>query len=192
LKIAIFGGTFDPVHRAHIAVAIAARERFGLDRVLLIPAANPPHKNAGHTESYEHRYRMVELACGGISGLEPSRLEAGGETSYSIATIERVGSILEPHDRLFFLIGADAFAEVRSWFQWEKVVRAVEFIVVSRPGHEFESPPGAIVHRMETVSMDVSSSEIRDQIAKGERPQDLPAAVYDYIHEHRLYLRNSI
>ena len=187
MKIAIFGGTFDPVHNAHIAVASAALERFSLDRVLLIPAANPPHKIAGQTEEYEHRYRMVELACMGISGLEPSGLEAGVEKSYSIHTIERVRSMLTPKDLLFFLIGADAFAEVRTWFRWEEVIRAVEFIVVSRPGHPFESPPGAVIHRLETVWMDVSSSAIREQIAQGIRPADLPDAVFEYIQGQRLY-----
>jgi nicotinate-nucleotide adenylyltransferase len=188
LNLAIFGGTFDPIHKAHIAVAATARERFSLDRVLLIPAANPPHKEAQQTEDYQHRYRMVELACRGIEGLEPSRLEAGLEKSYSIHTIERVWGTLDPNDRLFFLIGADAFAEVRTWFRWEDVIHAVEFIVVSRPGHQYENPEGAVIHRMESVWMDVSSSAIRDQIARGLQPADLPDAVFEYIREHRLYL----
>ncbi len=187
MKIAIFGGTFDPVHNAHIAVAATALERFALDRVLLIPAANPPHKDIRQMEAYEHRYRMVELACAGTEGLEPSRLEAGVEKSYSIQTIERVRNVLQPEDQPFFLIGADAFAEVRTWFRWEEVIRMVEFIVVSRAGHQYETPPGAVVHRLETVSMDVSSSEIRDRIARGIRPPDLSDAVFDYIREHRLY-----
>jgi nicotinate-nucleotide adenylyltransferase len=187
LNIAIFGGTFDPIHNAHIAVAVTALERFGLDHVLLIPAANPPHKPEDQTESYDHRYRMVELACAGVKGLEPSRLEEGAEKSYSIRTIEQVRQTLQTGDRLFFLIGADAFAEVRTWFRWEDVIRSVEFIVVSRPGHQYENPTGAVVHRLETVSMEVSSSAIREQIAKGFRPADLPRAVFDYIREHRLY-----
>jgi nicotinate-nucleotide adenylyltransferase len=191
LNLAIFGGTFDPIHKAHIAVAATARERFGLDRVLLIPAANPPHKETQQMEDYEHRYGMVKLACEAIEGLEPSRMEAGLEKSYSIQTIERLRATLEPDDRLFFLIGADAFAEVRTWFRWEDVIRAVEFIVVSRPGHQYENPEGAVVHRMESVWMDVSSSAIRDQIARGLRPADLPDGVFEYIREHRLYGHGS-
>jgi nicotinate-nucleotide adenylyltransferase len=160
LKLAIFGGTFDPVHKAHTAVAAAARDQFQLDRILLIPAANPPHKNSRRTESYEHRFRMLELACDGVPGLEASRLEAGVGTSYSILTIERVRDTLDHGDRLFFLIGADAFEEVHTWFRWEDVLRSVEFIVASRPGHKIEIPAGAVVHSIRTIAMDVSSSEI--------------------------------
>jgi nicotinate-nucleotide adenylyltransferase len=187
LRIAIFGGTFDPVHNAHIAVAVAARNRYALDRVLLVPAANPPHKDAGVTESFEHRYRMLELACKDIPGLEPSRLEAGVETSYSVLTIERVRQTLASNDSLYFLIGADAFAEVRTWFRWRDVLQAVEFIVVSRPGHDFDIPEGAIVHPLENVSLEVSSSEIRERLAQGCRTPDLPNPVFDYISSHKLY-----
>jgi nicotinate-nucleotide adenylyltransferase len=192
LRIAIFGGTFDPVHNAHLAVAEAAIERFHLHRVVLIPAANPPHKDVRGTEAYEHRYRMVELACDDIPGLEPSELEAGVETSYSIHTIERVRQTLNPDDELFFLIGADAFAEVESWFRWRDVVAAVEFIVVARPGHEYNEPEGAIIKRLETLALDVSSSTIRNELARGRRPADLPEAVFEYIRANRLYDFGSV
>ena len=190
MRIALFGGTFDPIHKAHIAAASAARDTFKLDQVLLIPAANPPHK-VRETETYEHRYVMVELACACAAGLQPSRLEAGVEKSYSIHTIERLRQTLSGDDDLFFLLGADAFAEVRTWFRWEQVVSAVEFIVVSRPGHQYDVPDGAIVHRLETVSMDVSSSAIRESLARGCRPAELPGAVYDYIRIHGLYAFGS-
>jgi nicotinate-nucleotide adenylyltransferase len=186
LRIALFGGTFDPIHNAHIAAAEAARDTFALDRVLLIPAANPPHKTR-ETESYEHRYRMVELACGHDGGLWASRLDSGIEKSYSIHTIERLRQTLDLKDELFFVIGADAFAEVRTWFRWEDVIAAVAFIVVSRPGHEYDIPEGATVHRLETVSMEVSSSAIRDQLEQGRHPADLPDAVFEYIRAHGLY-----
>ena len=83
MSLGIFGGTFDPIHNAHIAIAEAARDAFALDRLLVIPAANPPHKNRA-IASFEHRLRMVELACLGRHRLEPSRLEAGAQKSYSI------------------------------------------------------------------------------------------------------------
>jgi nicotinate-nucleotide adenylyltransferase len=182
MRTAIFGGTFDPIHSAHLIVAHEAAEAFALDRVLFIPAANPPHKEAA--TPYEDRFRMVELACAADPRFIASRLEEGRERSYSILTIERLQI---PDQRLFFIIGADAFADIRSWYRWEDVVAWVEFIVVTRPGHVYDSPPGARVHRLETVALPVSSSEIRQDLAKGRTPPDLPPAVADYIHARGLY-----
>jgi nicotinate-nucleotide adenylyltransferase len=187
MNVAIFGGTFDPVHKAHLAIARAARERFPLDRVLLIPAANPPHKQNRSPESWQYRFRMVEIACQAEEGLEPSDIEAGTVKSYSIDTIERVRKSLRPADRLFFLIGADAFAEIGTWHRASDVVSAVDFIVVTRPGHVYATPEGARVHVLDTVHSEVSSSAIRDKLARCERPQELPRAVFEYIREHGLY-----
>ena len=184
MKTAIFGGTFDPIHWAHVHIARAAADTFSLDRVLFIPAANPPHKEAG--ASYEDRYKMVELACAEEPRFVPSRLEEGREKSYSIHTIERVKA--QPHvGELFFIIGSDAFAEIRSWHRWEDVVRETDFIVVLRPGHTYSIPTGARVHRLETVALPVSSSEARHALARGENPYELPPSVAEYIREHRLY-----
>jgi nicotinate-nucleotide adenylyltransferase len=199
MRTAIFGGTFDPIHSAHLVVAHEAAETFALDRVLFIPAANPPHKDAG--APYEDRFRMVELACAADPRFVPSRLEEGREVSYSIHTIERLhnpgarfaesGSVVRANsleETLFFIIGADAFAEIRSWRRWEDVVASVEFIVVTRPGHVYDSPPGARVCRLETVALPVSSSEIRQELSEGRLPaSELPPAVADYIHAHGLY-----
>jgi nicotinate-nucleotide adenylyltransferase len=184
MKTAIFGGTFDPIHKAHVILAREAADTFSLNRVLFIPAANPPHKEAG--ASYEDRYKMVELACAGDPRFIPSRLEEGREKSYSIHTIERVKA--DPNSgQVYFVIGADAFAEIRSWYRWEDVVRETEFIVVSRPAHDYSIPPGARVHRLETVALPVSSSETRQALARGETPDELPPSVARYIREHRLY-----
>jgi nicotinate-nucleotide adenylyltransferase len=197
MRTAIFGGTFDPIHSAHLVVAHEAAEAFALDRVLFIPAANPPHKAAG--APYEDRYRMVELACAADPRFIPSRLEEGRAVSYSILTIERLraagqrmgpsGSFVQAsqEEALFFIIGADAFADIRSWRRWEDVVASVEFIVVTRPGHIYDSPPGARVCRLETVALPVSSSEIRQELIRGVAPPDLPPAVAGYIHTHGLY-----
>jgi nicotinate-nucleotide adenylyltransferase len=182
MRTAIFGGTFDPIHSAHLVVAREAADTFALDRVLFIPAANPPHKETG--APYEDRYRMVELACTEDPRFVPSRLEEGIEKSYSIHTIERVQT---PGMGVFFIIGADAFAEIRTWYRWEDVVASVEFIVVTRPGHAYQSPPGARVRRLETVALPVSSSEIRLALVRGEAPPDLPPQVIEYIRERGLY-----
>ena len=217
MRTAIFGGTFDPIHSAHLEMARRAADQYGLDRVLFIPAGNPPHKHA--ETSFEHRYRMVELACTADPRFLPSRLEDGTGKSYSIDTIERVkaantgtaagatapNATLAPNPApsaapnpalapnpavniaLFFIIGSDAFAEIQTWRRWKDVIRAVEFIVVARPGHEIAAPPGARVHRLESVELPVSSSDIRDALARGESPPDLPPTIADYIRKHRLY-----
>jgi nicotinate-nucleotide adenylyltransferase len=129
---------------------------------------------------------MVELACAGEPELRPSRIEEHRERSFSILTIEELRAA-RPGDEFSFLIGADAFAEIRTWFRWQDVIRAVPFLVVSRPGHTFEIPAGARVHRLDTLSMNVSSSEIRSSLARGVRPAELSAPVMDYIEQHRLY-----
>jgi len=186
VRTAIFGGTFDPIHSAHLVVAREAADAFSLDRVLFIPAANPPLKDAG--ASYEDRYRMVELACAGEPRFVPSRLEEGIEKSYSIHTIERVKAM---GGEVFFVIGSDAFAEIGSWYRWQEVVAAVDFIVVARPGHSYTTPPGARVHRLETVALPVSSSEIRQELARGDLPVEIPSVVADYIRAHGLYAANA-
>jgi nicotinate-nucleotide adenylyltransferase len=187
LKLAIFGGTFDPIHWAHLIVAREAADQFGLDRVLLIPAANPPHKSDTATP-YEHRYRMVELACKEDHRFVPSRLEEGMEKSYSYHTIRKVNEGLQSGDEMYFLIGADAFAEIESWHRAPEVIEMVRFIVVTRPGHQYHKPSGARVYDLETLALPVSSSEVRQKLASGEEPQELPVAVLKYIREHQLYL----
>ena len=129
---------------------------------------------------------MVELACAGDPGLAPSRIEEKRERSYSVLTIEELRASF-PEDEWFFLIGADAFAEIRTWYRWEDVVRMVEFIVVSRPGFVYDIPEGCRVHRLDTLALDTSSSAIRDQIREGGAPVEVPSSVLAYILEHRLY-----
>lgn len=187
MRLALFGGTFDPIHQAHLAIAREAAARCHLDRVLLVPAANPPHKAAGARAPYLDRLRMAELACRGLSQLEVSRLEEGAQRSYSIDTVEKLRARMSPGDALFFIIGADAFAEIRTWKRWRDVARAVVFIVVSRPGGRYEVPPEARIERLDSLDLAISSSEIRRQLAAGGRPAEVPAAVLDYILANHLY-----
>lgn len=130
---------------------------------------------------------MVELACAADPRFEPSRLEEGQGKSFSIDTIERVKARLGPSDQLFFLIGADAFAEIGSWHRSADVLRAVEFIVVSRPGYDYPIPPGARVKGLETLALVISSSEIRRKLDSGEPVEELPDPVLRYIRDHGLY-----
>jgi nicotinate-nucleotide adenylyltransferase len=184
MRLALFGGTFDPIHNAHLTVAREAADKFRLDQVWFVPAAHPPHKSDQTGASYEDRCKMVELACDGDPRLVMSRLESGAKKSYSIDTIERVrASGEEP----YFIIGADAFAEIATWHRWQDLVRITEFIVVTRPGHHYSAPPGAWVHRLDTVALPVSSSEIRRQLAAGDIPPELPPEVGQYIAEKGLY-----
>jgi nicotinate-nucleotide adenylyltransferase len=187
VKLAIFGGTFDPIHNGHLAVARAAADRFHLDRVLFVPAARPPHKQVGAQASYDHRVRMAELAGAGEPRFEVSRLEENTERSYSIETIEKLRKRLAPADELFFLIGADAFADIQTWRRWQDVAREVHFLVVSRPGSVYHVPAGARCDGLEDLRLDISSSAIRRDLAAGRTPADLPPAVLSYILEHGLY-----
>lgn len=187
MRLAIFGGTFDPIHDAHLAAAREAADRLQLDRVLFVPAAHPPHK-AGVTHApYEHRVRMAELACAADPRFEVSRLEEGTVCSYSIDTIGKVRAGMAAGDELFFIIGADAFADLRTWYRWRDVAQAVQFVVVSRPGKSYEAPAGVRFERLDSVAFPVSSSEIRQSLALGERPSAVPPRVLEYIREHALY-----
>jgi nicotinate-nucleotide adenylyltransferase len=136
VNIGLFGGTFDPIHSGHLAAARAARERFQLDRVYFIPAGSPPHKNR-HVP-FEHRFAMVSLACAGEARFVPSAAEAPrpGRPSYSILTVRHFRREMGAEARLYFLLGADAFLTLRSWQQWRGLLRAANFIVISRPGFD--------------------------------------------------------
>ena len=188
MRLALFGGTFDPIHNAHLTVARTAVRRFALDRVLFIPSAHPPHK-AGVTHApYEDRVRMAELACAGEAAFEVSRLEEGTARSYSIDTIEKVRAGMAGGDELFFLIGADAFAEIHTWHRWEDVARQVCFLVASRPGHRYDTAPPLRTERLEGIDLAVSSSEIRRELAAGGQPAGIPFCVLEYIRARGLYL----
>jgi nicotinate-nucleotide adenylyltransferase len=184
MRLALFGGTFDPIHSAHLTVAREAADKFHLDQVWFVTAAHPPHKSDQTGACYEDRCRMVELACQDDPRLVMSRLEAGEGKSYSIDTVERVRA---GGDNPWFIIGADAFAEITSWHRWEDLIRLTDFIVVTRPGHQYAAPRGTRVHRLDTVALPVSSSEIRRRLAAGEIPPELPPAVARYIVQKGLY-----
>jgi nicotinate-nucleotide adenylyltransferase len=184
MRLALFGGTFDPIHNAHLTVAREAAGQFGLEQVWFIPAAHPPHKSVQTGAGYEDRFRMAQLACRADARFVASRLEAGEEKSYSIQTVEKVRAMGEEP---YFIIGADAFAEIATWYRWQDLIRLTDFIVVTRPGHDYTAPEGARVHRLDTVALPVSSSEIRRRLAHGEAPPDLPPAVAEYIVQKGLY-----
>jgi len=185
VRTVLFGGTFDPVHNAHIEVAREVLRRFAVERVVFVPAARPPHKGEGTFASFDDRVHMVELACEGEPRFGVSRIEEEFARSYSILTIERM--LEQGRGPLSFLIGADAFADIETWHRWEDVVRLVEFIVVTRPGAVWRLPAGATVRELSGLWLPVSSSEIRRALAEGSRDVAVPAAVLGWIQDRGLY-----
>ena len=197
MKIALFGGTFDPVHNGHLAVAAAASDRFELDRIVFIPSGRPPHKDRGPQAAYEDRYRMAELACQADPRFVASRLEdpqtLGAGKAYSADTIERVRDELAPGDELYFLIGQDAFDELSIWHRLEDVVEKVEFLVASRPHNASSIRREGLAARaryqaLEGVDVPVSATAVRRLAAQGvDLRGSVPDRVADYIRRHRLY-----
>ncbi len=188
---ALFGGTFDPIHNAHLEIARAAADRFDLAGVLFVPAADPPHKPGGAIASWEDRVRMVELACAVDRRFEVSLVEApdplDSSPSYSILAIEKLKA--SGFEKLSFLIGADAFDEIQNWYRWRDVVAAVEFIVVTRAGSNPHRavPPGAIVHELDGLDLPISSSEVRRLVTEKAESIPVPDPVLRYIRDHGLY-----
>ena len=135
MRIALFGGTFDPVHLGHLAVARAAAEKFDLGRIYFAPADLPPHKQKRRLTHFQHRYAMLALATADDSRFVPSLLDAHtGQPNYSIETVRQLKSTLKKSDKLYFLIGIDAFKDISTWYKPVELLSEVEFIVVSRPG----------------------------------------------------------
>lgn len=137
MKIALFGGTFDPIHRGHLRAAEAAASEFALDQILFVPSAHPPHKQGQELTPFAHRYAMVALACASDPRFVPSLVEAptrDARPQYSVDTCARVRRSLGRRDRLFFLIGMDALLDLPHWKDYRRLLKMVNFIVVSRPG----------------------------------------------------------
>ena len=197
LRIGILGGTFDPVHNGHLAVARAARRRFRLDLVYFIPCGRPPHKDRPGLSPFLHRFAMVALACADRPAFIPSLLEAGpdlrgAERSYSIDTVRRLRR-LAPRSELYFILGADAFLYLPMWKNVRRLVRLCDFIVATRPGTDLHKAarvalPHSTVHFLRGVRVNVSASKIRRQARRGRPLRGLvPAAVEDYIGKMALY-----
>ncbi len=187
-RICCFGGTFDPIHLAHLRIADEAAKRFSLTRVLFVPAGNPPHKEKAGLAPYADRLRMVEIACEPYPVFEASRLEEGERRSYTVDTLRRFRHSMKKKEfKLFFLIGADAFDELETWKGWQDLVGLTEFIVVARPESQYRVPAGARVHRLDGLALPVSSSTIRARLAAGQETPELPEAVRAYIEARGLY-----
>ena len=142
MRIAFFGGTFDPPHRGHLAIAHAAAERLRLDRVLFAPVGNQPLKHDSSVASFEDRTAMVELAIAGHSRFELSIIDAprpDHRPNYTIDTIRLLKKTLQPDDNLFCLVGADSFLSLPRWYRAAELLFCCDFIVAGRPGFNFRS-----------------------------------------------------
>jgi len=231
MNVGLFGGTFDPIHRGHLALARAAQERFELGKILFVPAHTQPHKANAPLASFVQRYAMVVLATMGDKTFVPSLLEAPDAVAaqvtakgkqvawanYSIDTVRRLKQNLKKDDRLYFLIGIDAFKDIAKWKDPEALLRECEFVVASRPGFSladvanslpeglrpaaavtkpFAKQPakgdlvlsGACVHLLDEVHQPISATQIRQAVA-GKKPTGklLDPAVAEYIKKMGLY-----
>jgi nicotinate-nucleotide adenylyltransferase len=193
----VFGGTFDPIHIAHLAVAEAARHEFGLRRVLFIPAAQPPHKPGRVITPVEHRVAMVEAAVAGNAAFEVSRVEVDRDgPSYTVDTLAALCDA-DPADHLALLLSAESYGELSTWHEPRRILELADLIVAPRDGYadadpelvprQFPDAPAAIA-LMDGPRIRLSASEIRARAAAGRSVRYLvPDAVATYIGDHGLY-----
>lgn len=229
MNIGLFGGTFDPVHRGHLALAREAMERCKLHRIYFVPANVPPHKQKQPMSPFAHRFAMLALATAEEKAFIPSLLEAPEEgatgkkekPNYTIDTVRKVKAALKKSDRLYLLIGMDAFAEIAKWHQAEALFRECEFVVAGRPGYsladvanalpeklrpraEVTKPfqkqaamgdlvlPGVTIHLMGDLHQPASATAIRQAVGSGKSlGRFLDPAVAEYIKKMGLYRDGS-
>lgn len=183
--IGLLGGTFDPVHNAHLAMARAALKKLSLHKVLFIPTGAPHYRNAA-IASPEHRIAMLRLALAGEPRYEIDTRELiAGASGYTVDTLESLRSEIGPEVPLYFLMGADQFAKLDSWHRPEELRKLVRIALFARPGFAAKNRDAEIVPM---DPMPISASEIR---ARARRGADLsgmvPPAVASYIARHKLY-----
>jgi nicotinate-nucleotide adenylyltransferase len=136
-RVAIYGGTFDPVHNGHVEVARRVLELFELDEIVFVPACAPPHKRNANITSAFHRFAMLALATGMDQRLLVSTIELEApDRPYAVDTVERMRARLGDQTELFFLVGADSWLEIKTWREWRRLLTLANFIVMTRPGYE--------------------------------------------------------
>jgi len=213
LRIGILGGTFDPIHLGHLRSAEEICQELDLEKVYLIPSASPPHKTNETVTPFSHRLAMTRLAANISPCLEAVDLEGRRPGhSYSIETLRELHRIFGPDEEIFFILGMDAFLEIRTWKEYEHLFDYTHFIIISRPGFEtvsiteavsdlgmgiereaadpdlFAAPSGKTVRLVNTTLMDISSTRIRE-IARNNRSIRflVPEDVCIYIAKNGLY-----
>ncbi len=215
-RIGLLGGTFDPIHVGHVETAHAARRALALDEVIVLPSRMPPHRQLQPLASPYHRFAMCALAVNGLAGLAAGDLELSAPgPSYTADTLTRFGerSGLD-RSQIFFITGADAFADIASWHRYPGVLNLANFVVVSRPGFPAGDMPARLpelrsrmrpatddargpasdlgIFLVDMRTPDVSSTEVRRRLARGDALDGLvPALVDTHILQHRLYIGAS-
>jgi nicotinate-nucleotide adenylyltransferase len=198
MRVALFGGSFDPPHHGHLAIAGAAADVFDLDQVLFAPVGRQPLKTEAAPASFADRFAMVELACRSDSRFAVSDLDAprsDGTPNYTVQTLAALHEAM-PHARLFNLVGADSFLNLPRWHEPERLLELAEWIVVSRPGFPLMNLSALSltplqrgrVHLLQTVHEDVAATNLRERLEAGDPCTDvLDPAVSTYIRAHILY-----
>ncbi len=217
-RIGIFGGTFNPIHVGHVKACLEVQKVFSLKKILFIPSYIPPHKGSSDIAAPSHRMKMVELAVAPYPQFIPSsiEIEAKGK-SYSILTLAKLKERY-PDAWIFFILGVDAFLEIDTWKDYEKVLEQCHFIVISRPGYRLEDAEHILggkyknwIHRLsgqEEISdqilsdykifllsisaLDLASQEVRKRIKNGKSiTGQVAESVEAYINENKLYQRGK-
>ena len=212
MRLGVLGGTFDPVHFGHLRVAEEIGEELELEKVYLVPAALPPHKEIKPITPVHHRLAMIRLATHDSTVLEGLDLEARRQgLSYTIETLKELHELFKPDLEIFFIIGMDAFLEIKTWKEYKRLFDYSHFVVLERPGvmaeelepfllsleigfikndqnQVFRMPSGMTVIYKEATLMDISSTRIREAVRVGKSIRFLvPDSVRAYIMEKGLY-----
>jgi nicotinate-nucleotide adenylyltransferase len=198
MRVALFGGSFDPPHHGHTAIAAAAADVFDLDQVLFAPVGRQPLKPEGAPASFADRLAMVKLSCGADPRFAVSDLDAprsDGTPNYTVQTLATLHEAM-PDARLFNLVGADSFLNLPRWHEPERLLEVAEWIVVSRPGFPLADLSAlglnprqrGRVHLLQTVHEDVAATNLRERLEAGDQCTDvLDPEVSAYIQAHHLY-----
>ena len=213
-RVAVFGGSFDPVHVGHLTIARRLTELFQLDKFVFLPAFHAPHKPDRNPTSAYHRFAMLTIATQNDPEALVSTLELEkGQTRYSVETIPELKDIYGGA-KLFFVMGADSWTDIKTWKNWEDVLTMTDHIVVSRPGYQLnvehvtdEIRPRIVdlrgaqfdlkrsererqsIYFTDSIFFDTSSTELREDLSDGvlDSEEDLPIEVANYIEKYNLY-----
>lgn len=201
LRLGIMGGTFDPLHWAHLMMAEEARDTFGLDKVLFIPAGQPPHKMEYRVTDVEHRYAMALLGTASNPAFEVSRMEIERNgLSYSVDTLRELKRIYGSSTGIYFIVGADEALDVPKWHEAESLPELTRFLVAPRPGFmlsdlqtKLSAEFSVVMDILPMPPIEISSTSLRERVMSGQSIKYLvPECVEAYIVKHGLYNESNM